>query len=241
MGAWMLSGCGGAALLHGPVADRCESTGLKGCDEIAHGVIDVADGKRDEGLKKLAIGAAHNAPDDVRAFADKLDAIASLPGLGSYGPTLQEVARALRDSPAAANAGDVNDVHGQLAAKSLEAAQLAVASGKRPSVVTAEAEPKWRVGTARPGEDGDACHTVLGESRCERVLIGPAEVTSLVAGGGCAQRLMVFAGSADAPRWNVVLPVNGSLALTSAVIPLDEDEKLEVATTSEDKLHPSAK
>ena len=76
-------GCGGAVLLHGPIADRCESAKLKGCDEIADGVVDVVDGKREDGLKKMSHGAGRNSPDDVRAFAGALKDVASLPGLGS--------------------------------------------------------------------------------------------------------------------------------------------------------------
>src|SRR5690242_11186786 len=40
------SACGGSALLHAPVADRCASAGLRGCDEIADGVVLVVDGNK---------------------------------------------------------------------------------------------------------------------------------------------------------------------------------------------------
>ncbi|MEO8801430.1 MAG: hypothetical protein ABI551_26305 [Polyangiaceae bacterium] len=222
----VLVGCGGTALLHGPVVDRCESAGLKGCDEIADGVIAVADGKKEEGLAKIERGAGNNAPQDVREFADKLNAVSELPGLGSFKPTLKEVATALRISP-----GVGGSAVAQPDAKVLQDQQLAAVQGER--VSGGNVTGKWRAGTARPSVNGEACDNVLGpHGQCERVLIGPAEITSLVAGGGCSAPMIVFAGDAKEPRWSVVIPANGSVVLATTTLPLDDAEGLGVATTS---------
>lgn len=75
--------CGGASMLRGPIADRCASADLKGCDDISDGVVLVVGGDKEAGLKKVERGAGENSPERVRAFPDTLGDIASTPGLGS--------------------------------------------------------------------------------------------------------------------------------------------------------------
>ncbi len=217
-------------MLHGPVVDRCEAAEMKGCDAIADGVIAVADGKKDEGLAQIEQGAGRNAPENVRAFADKLDAVGDIPGLGSFGPALKQVVTALRHS------SDEGNASAKVAAKSADDQGTRNDPSLALHATPVEDVARWRAGTARPSIGGESCETSLGPSLCERVLIGPAEVSSLVAGGGCTSQLFVFAGDARKPRWSVLVPSNGTLTLWGTDIPLDEAEGLGVATTSDAKI-----
>lgn len=232
--------CGGAALLRGPVADRCASADLRGCDDIADGVVLVVGGDKEAGLKKVERGAGENSPDRVRAFADTLGDVASTPGLGSYASPLREVADALRHSQGAeATAGATAEEmqRAQLAAAS-DATPVASTVGRRGASAKEPGDANLRVGTVSPGATGTDCETALGASRCERVLLGPADLTDVIVGGGCTAPLVMFVGEPNAPRWQIVVPANGSIALTGAEIPIGEDEKLEAATTTSTGLSP---
>lgn len=87
----VLPACVSAELiLKSPVIGQCNSAKLKGCDEMADGVIAYVDGKKDEGRKLLIRAAGKNAPKEVHAFAASLRSASKMPGLESYADTLSD-------------------------------------------------------------------------------------------------------------------------------------------------------
>jgi hypothetical protein len=90
-------GCGGSAslVLKTPVSKQCASVGLLGCDELSDGVLLYAEGKGREGAEKLQAGAAQNAPEKIKEFAELLETLSNLPGAGKYAGAISEVVATL--------------------------------------------------------------------------------------------------------------------------------------------------
>lgn len=72
--ALSLGGCSVAtAALKSQIDGRCKSVGVKGCPEIADGVIAYADGKDADAEAKLRSAAALNSPEQLRQFTKVLE------------------------------------------------------------------------------------------------------------------------------------------------------------------------
>lgn len=205
-----ISGCGGASIiLKPPIVDRCSSAGLKGCEQITDGVIQWVEGHKDEGRDLIERGAAKNAPKEVRTFSTGLRLVANMPGMESYAQDLKSIADVLEDqAPAKAKSEPV----AQSDAKTLDVTRV-------------------RAGAINPA-NGTDCSTPMGASRCQRALIGPAVVASLVFSGRCGVGSAAIVGDLEQPRWEVAIPANTAMGLTSLALPLTEGERLTIAVAA---------
>jgi hypothetical protein len=91
----ILCGCGAAQLvLKPPIESQCNSTGLKGCPELTEGVIFYVEGDKPKGKDQILRGAAQNAPENVRKFAQAIKSMQldKIPGAAKYTKVLLEVA-----------------------------------------------------------------------------------------------------------------------------------------------------
>lgn len=104
----VLTACGGASLiLKSPLEDQCSKAGVQGCPEIVHGAIVYIEGDKPAGKDELTRGAAQNAPEKVKTFADGIRSLPlnKIPGGQKYTALVIEVADILagaQPAPAAA-------------------------------------------------------------------------------------------------------------------------------------------
>jgi len=204
-----LFGCGSAELvLKAPVVDRCSSAKLKGCEEMADGVIAYVDGKKDDGRKQIVRGAAKNAPKEVAAFATSLRTAAKMPGIDSYADTLKEIADLLETTPAGSEI-------------------------EKPEPRREREEPKPNLravaGTASIA-DAPTCSTSLGPSACARIMSGPATIETLVA--RCSVPLAIIAGDPSDPHWQIVVPANQMLQASQLALPIADAERFTIAAAN---------
>jgi outer membrane protein OmpA-like peptidoglycan-associated protein len=91
----MLAACGGASVvLRSPIEDRCNQAGLQGCPDIVGGVLVYIDGDKPNGKDQMTRGAAANAPDKVKAFAQTIRTLPldKIPGGQKYTTVILEIA-----------------------------------------------------------------------------------------------------------------------------------------------------
>lgn len=101
--ALLSAGCGGAGLLlKSPAESQCEEAGLKGCPQMAEGLVAFVEGDKARGQKLLGEGAAENPPDDLRKFADIVVLLGNIPGVSQYAGPVLEVAEVLKSKAAEA-------------------------------------------------------------------------------------------------------------------------------------------
>jgi hypothetical protein len=101
--ALLSTGCGGAGLLlKSPAESQCVEAGLKGCPQMAEGLVAFVEGDKARGQQLLGEGAAENAPDDLRKFADIVVLLGNIPGAKQYAGPVFEVAEVLRSKAAEA-------------------------------------------------------------------------------------------------------------------------------------------
>jgi len=225
-----LSGCGGALslVLKPPIVERCQDAGLRGCSDLADGVIEYAAGDRDEAKAKLKTGAAANAPDKLREFAAKLRMLKSIPGASEHMGPILEVADLLAGGPAApALAADAPmktaassgptvvvadpalvDYRGDERGDHQPAAAQTVAPG---AVQAAAVANGLRAGSVVPAVALDAhkCDLLFntkpgpepGTAWCVVLGTGPLVVTDMQTSGGCSNTLVLGAGTPVAPTW----------------------------------------
>jgi hypothetical protein len=120
MAAWTLPACNAAGLiLKSPLNDKCNEAGLKKCPDLTDAVIAYAGGEKEDSKKKIAAVVAANEPQRTQQFAEALETIANLPGLGATADTIRELADFLKgDKPektggASASAGKLAAVVGE--------------------------------------------------------------------------------------------------------------------------------
>jgi hypothetical protein len=220
----VLFGCGGAAslILKSPIAEKCRDAGLRGCDDLADGVIEYATGDRGEAKAKLKKGAAANAPDQLQEFAAKLRMLKSIPGAAEYMGPILEVADLLAGKPAANGlvaSAEGSPTHEGVALREGgtapreqvrhegSAAQTAVAIELRAGSVVPAAEPDRR----KCGLLLDAnLDEEAGVATCVTVATGPLVVTDIQTSGGCPDTLVVGAGTSVGPTW-FLLALPGAL------------------------------
>jgi hypothetical protein len=100
----MLAACGGATLvLKSPVEDQCTKAGIQGCPEVVAGVLTYIDGDKPKGKDQMTRGAAQNAPEKVKAFAQAVRSLPldKIPGAQKYTSVVREVADVLAGAPGA--------------------------------------------------------------------------------------------------------------------------------------------
>jgi hypothetical protein len=85
-------GCAGSRLvIEKPIADHCETTGLKGCPQLTEGVLLFVEGDQQRAIHQLRLAINANEPDELLAFANGLKAISALPGAGQFTAPIQQV------------------------------------------------------------------------------------------------------------------------------------------------------
>ena len=103
----ILAACGGASIiLKSPVEDQCNKHGLRGCPDVVGGVMIYIDGDKPKGKDQMARGAAQNAPEKVKEFAQAVRTLPldKIPGAQKYTAIILEVADTLAGAPGAAGA-----------------------------------------------------------------------------------------------------------------------------------------
>lgn len=101
-------GCGGSLsgarfVLEKPIAERCETAGLKACPQITDGLLLIAEGDKEGGLEKIRQGMTANEPDDFADFVAAMRLIGKIPGAGQYVAPINQVL-ALISTPASSKA-----------------------------------------------------------------------------------------------------------------------------------------
>jgi hypothetical protein len=221
-----LLSCGGAAslVLKSPIADKCHDAGLRGCDDLADGVIAYATGDKETGLHKIEKGVAQNAPDQLQEFAAKVRLLKDIPGAQQYAGPLIEVADLL--APSGSTRGAMS--------------RAATSSGTTASMSTGSDGPASRsrslAGSIVVGADTIAhkCLALQDESfvpesasaLCLPLAQGPLEVTDAHVVGPCPNALLLGAGEMSSPTWFLLVPPQGVLAAHGAELPVRAGEAL---------------
>lgn len=198
-------GCSGASvILKTPIANECAATGLKGCPEIADGMLLYVEGDKAQALRSLAAGAAQNSPVEVRRFADAVAALEAVPGAAPYAATLQEAVQVLL-----ANAGTAQEPNSVVPAGSIPPSngegQVHQAPGTH--VLTADTDPsRSRSGVAEPyagNREPGWCRQIIGEvSTCSVLHRGPLFVTDVASlGPACAGQFVAVLGKSGRPKY----------------------------------------
>jgi hypothetical protein len=78
-------------IIERPIADQCETTGLKGCPQLTEGVLLFLEGDQQRARHQLHLAVNANEPEEVLAFADALKTISQLPGAGQFTASIQQV------------------------------------------------------------------------------------------------------------------------------------------------------
>lgn len=217
-----------------PVVSRCESVGLKGCDDLADGVILYLEGRKSEAREKLRSGIMANTPEEVRKFAVTLKTVITLPVVDQYAAPIREVVDFLAveaDSipqTAADEGATVNGKGGTKSADTLESENAIEAY--RTSTVVPAAHNK-----SAPCQPFAA--PSLGASPlsglCAAVTVGPLLVTDIETGAGCGDDLLVFVERTDGagaarPRWYLLVPGNQRAEIHGAAFSVKPNERLVV-------------
>lgn len=229
--AFAIGGCSTATSLvvKPPVVSKCEEAGLKGCDDLADGVILYVEGDKKEGEKKLRAGVAKNSSTRVRRYAALLKVVASLPQLGSYGKAVGEVCDLLADETGGALAPEEEKAaKAEAKPKGDEAgdARGVGATGLRTSTVVPAANP-----LAYTCAPFGAFSTPQGAALCQQVTVGPLIITDVQVGAGCPNDLFLLAGKPSKPRWFVFAPTGG-VSIHGAKFVLKPDEALTIGVRS---------
>jgi len=207
------SGCGavgGASfLLKSPVADRCESTGLKGCPELTEGVLLVVEGKRGRGLEKIADGASKNSPEEIRSFAGSLETVMSLPGVGEYAEPLRVVVARL---------GEIAETLPPEAAEAVAATEEAAPGTAGPSVASGSTSSSPPPAPA----DGGSRHQVTAETDAGQLHTERTTPSLDPTTGKCGK----LSSEAEA---SCARPVHGPLVITD-LVPSRTDCELFIAS-----------
>lgn len=212
-------GCGSARLmLKPPLEAQCAGAGLKGCPELADAAIAYVEGDTDAGTAAAVKAGAANSPAELRAFAQTVDQLGSVPGVGDYVQPLKELLDkvvAASESAANAKSGDAPELAergGTSAATAASQPGAAPSNASGPSLARAEAppadfNPRFIVTqTTDPSrfKQSAACDDGF---QCVRVTIGPIVVTDAMAAAGCeASRLVALdplESDLRASRWRV--------------------------------------
>jgi hypothetical protein len=203
-----------------PVVSKCQSAGLRGCDDLADGVIDYLEGEKETAKGKVVSAASKNDPKKMREFAVALKALADLPGLGDKGDSIRELADLL--SPGANEPLKQKEPNEKSSETQTRPAAAPKAQGPE-RAFTADSDPaRLLFGTVRPTtgahERCDGESTL--EAFCKAAQRGPFIVTDVVATGPCGGEASVGAKSADtgAIEWFVdtASPLHGSRLLVTA-------------------------
>jgi len=221
------TGCG-SAMLKPPLTEGCESSGLKGCEDITEGVLAYVDGDEKKGRAALAKGAAANAPAELQAFIKVLRDLEKIPGTSAFMKPVMDVVAILEAKVEQAGGAPEQSGGGQTGAAGDGGSAAGGGGGaatstlpERLTMTTAATDvERLRSGTVRPNNHPriSACGELLppgeGSGRCVRLRKGPFVVTDLSVTPRC--NLFVAAGNSDeGPAWVLTgdLSVHGARLL----------------------------
>ncbi len=233
---------GGAQfLLKSPIADRCTEAGLKGCDALTDGVLEYVDGDRAEALKKIKEGAAENAPDQLRDFADALRTLKAIPGADHYAHPVFEVADLLArpDQEPRSGSSKRTAPHAKASSKRESAEEDGGSNAVKPDQELVRSTARISV----PSGDIKATPCVpFGDTnidvadmtaRCLVVAKGPMVLTDVQTTGICVNDLLIGAGDPANPRWALVSAATAApLSIHGANFAVLDKEGLFVAQTA---------
>jgi hypothetical protein len=190
-----LFGCGSVQIvLKPPIEQQCGTAGLRGCPALTDGVLLYVQGDKVKGKEALIKGAAQNAPEKLKKFAELLKGLDKIPGTNAYMKQVLEVADIIASAPGkpprkkrGRGAPAVVDIETRYASGPIEGDEDGA--------------------TIVPGINSDrgSCGNLQGYAYCVWAATGPLVVTELEANPSC--RVELVAGAAktaqaiDSPRW----------------------------------------
>jgi len=246
-----LPACGGAQLiLHDPIEDKCKSSGLRGCEDLADGIVLYVDGQKPLGYDKVKQGVSVNMddPDKVKAFVMGVRLLQKVPGIGPYLAQMRPLidmmdasadeaikkgaSRNARNQPAvkAPRAWTPDDDDDDPPAKKPKAAASATPSGPvsgdplRAATIIVAGHKKAKACAALAQTPAGA----QGDAQCVVMFVGPIVVTDVHVGLGCPNEMIVLAGDTQGPRWYVVAPSGLGVGVHGASFTVPADEELVV-------------
>lgn len=253
LGAVLLTGCmGGAQLvLKSPVQSKCEELKLRGCEQLAEGIVLYVDGDKARGTSALRASLARNTddPQKLKDLATGLKLLQKAPGLGSYvamlRPLVDLIDEAANQPPAPAGHDEERTPSQPVVlakAPATPADGPSEPSEPRPRGANRSGVGAVRTGTllAHRGTPGEACSLLGGmpgilpasQAQCLLAVTGPFVVTDLHSAGGCPQDLVVLAGDPERPSWFVYVPAGKPLDLHGARLAVGREAPLTMALLS---------
>ncbi len=190
--------------------DQCTEVGLRGCEQLADGVLLYVDGRRDEAMPKLSAGAAENSPEQLTKFTALLGKLESLPGASKYSASIQGVVATInREASKKAKHGPTEKSTKRSPSSSAEP------HPETARVFSADTDPRQlRDGLEiSPSARLGWCTQYFGEgTRCATIAQGPLYLTDAVPNGkSCeGQLLAVMSGDALGARFDSPLGIHGA-------------------------------
>ncbi len=229
----VLGGCSVAtAAMKSQIDGQCKGAGLKGCPDVADGVILYVDGKDAEGEAKLRSAVAQNSPEQLRKLTELLEPILSAADEDTA-KKLQPVLSILKGdgtSPAkpSSTPGEGLEVVVAKSASAATAKSKTVAETPA-SVVTRPEIDNLRAGMVNPATENQLlpCDTTMADAKTcgrVRVLLGPFVLTNLYTSGGCGRDL--FVTSSDSKVYWTMLAPSGDRLNVSGRFPVEEGQTL---------------
>lgn len=228
----LLTGCSGAELLiKTPAEAACTDAGLRGCPEIAKGIVSFLDGNQQKGKELLAEGAAQNSPDELRQLADGILLLSQIPGASQYAGPIVDVAQVLRtradsmppeSASAAKGKSSKHQDDGRRARSESEREERVAGGAKSTEELVRRAGHVLVLGARQAFDCAD------GDERgvCARLAAGPLVVTDVSFAPECrgAAALVALVQGNDARRSQQSWSIYGATA--GGAWPVDEDELL---------------
>jgi len=259
----LVSGCAGTRVaIEKPIAERCETTGLKSCRDVTEGIVLYVEGDQRRARQKLHLALDVNGPDEWLEFAGTLRTVPQIPGAGDIAARMQQVIELLVAQAQRAEAASPPDW--------VASAALAAQSSKEKRSGDSDADPPspkskapisaagWRPSpsdvdgkTVVPAsEEGNRACALTGimssgaessKGFCVRVSRGPLVVTDLHSSSACPAELFALAGppgDLSAPRWAVHAQPASNINVSGGSLVVRENEHfiIGVTSTSEQKI-----
>jgi len=217
-----VAGCGGASMVgKQPVADRGASTGLRGCEELADGVVMDIGVQAPPGKHEAA--AAQNAPEQVQAASATVPRGVPRYHVSGYifnaygdaqdgGPVAQ--------APAVHPSGYIFNAYGDAARPGAAPPDSDL---RQPADTVLD---RIEGGVAAPGSSQNRIPCGDGAGYCVKVVDGPFVVTDLHVAPGCPTDLIAMASAAEVSRWTIPTPAGAPLSIHGARLAVRQGEVL---------------
>jgi hypothetical protein len=247
--------CSGAQMvLRDPIENRCKDAGLRGCEDLADGILLYVEGQKPLGYDKVKQGVAVNMdePAKIKTLVVGLKLLQQAPGVGPYVAQVRPIVdmmdaaadEALKKSASRSRSAKSDDDDDEPRPKKVARGRSEKSDGEKkppPEVVVAGGAASTgllRTGTVMVGgnKKAESCTALaqtpagaVGDAQCVRAFLGPIVVTDLHAPGGCGNELVIGAGDPQLPRWFVVIPSGMSTSIHGGALVVPEEEGLWLA------------